>query len=136
MYATATITGHIGQDPKIFVTQSGLKIMSFGLPVSNSNKETGWIQVKVFGKQVDYLEGKLRKGMPVSASGKLNPMFYIGKDGVQKSGWELHLQPFCLQYPSERTQDQSLPAQNERPPQAPKKKFDDYSRPEIDDIPF
>jgi len=135
MYATATVTGQLGQDPKFFETQNGTKIMSFGIPVKNTNKETAWIQVKAFGKCVDFYEGKLSKGTSVSASGRLTPMFYTGKDGEKKSGWELNLHPYCLQFPFQQQHQQPQQQQYQQPQQQPKQQTE-YSTPNLDEIPF
>jgi len=141
MYAQATVCGRVGADPKYFTTQTGTRIMSFGVPVTNTNKETAWIQVKCFGKCVDFYEGKITKGVSVAASGKLTPMFYTAKTGEQKSGWELNLQPYCLQFPMEPQGQQQQPRQQQAPQQ--QAQYQPYNQnqklptaPNLDEIPF
>jgi len=140
MYGNLTVTGYVPAEPKYFNTQNGMKIMSFSVAIKNQNKDTGWLQIKVFGKGAEFAEGQLHKGMFFSASGRLQPFGYTAKDGTQKDGWELNTHQFGLQFQSAENRPQAQQSQpQQRPPAqnyAPPPPAQSQQQPDFDDIPF
>lgn len=71
--------GRVGRDPEIRATQSGSKIASLSLAISEKRKDqsgqwqehTTWVRCKVFGGSANFVEQHIRKGDFVAASGKL-----------------------------------------------------------------
>lgn len=76
-----SIAGNIGKDAELRTTQSGDKVCSFSVAVSNGKgKDSTWYRVSIFGKRADALHQYLTKGSRVAVSGPLAASIY--KDRV------------------------------------------------------
>lgn len=142
-YANCTVAGYVASQPKIFTTQNGMQIMSFSIPIKNRNKDTGWIQCKIFGKQVEFLQPRLNKGTFVSATGAMTPFKYTTKDGAEREGFELSITPFCIDFPFEKSQQGQPQGQSQQPQQGQtsqqqysQQQQDSLPPPNLDEIPF
>lgn len=90
---TTTITGRLGRDPDLKVTQSGFAILSFSVAVGSKQKTAGgeykdrvdWIDVKVLGKRAEGLGKFLAKGAFVAVEGRLQQETWEAKDGGKRS---------------------------------------------------
>ena len=111
--------GYVATEPKIHVTQAGLNIFSFSMAINGKDDDTQWIKCTMFGKGVDFVRDKVRKGSFVAFSGTLKPASYTNKKGEHVKTLEVNIAPFCLSFPKV---DQVA--------QAP------TAAPSIDDIPF
>lgn len=86
------ILGRVGQDPKRSMTPSGTPVLDFSVATDSGHKdkatgewknETYWHNVKVYGKPVDYLTGKIMKGQQVFVEGESRTNKYE-KDGTTR----------------------------------------------------
>ena len=132
MYAMATIAGTIATDPRVAMTQSKLKVLTFRIAI-NKNDATIWCTCKFFGKAADHYEGKLAKGMPVSVSGRITPNIYTSQDGTQVTALDMDVSTYCIMHPKPRQQQQ----QQQRPPMQTSQ-GGEYYPPQVnnEDIPF
>ena len=76
------ISGGLGRDAELKTTQSGDKVLSFSVGVSQGfgdRKKTNWYRCSVWGKRADTLSQYLLKGVKVVAQGELTIGEYDGK---------------------------------------------------------
>jgi len=124
--------GYVATDPKYFESQTGMKIVSFSLPIKNKD-QTQWLKCTLFGKGAEYAEGKLLKGTFVAFSGTLKPFSYQNKQGQEITGIEVNISPSCLSFPLPPGEHTSAaPHQKAAAPY----RSPAASAPNLDDIPF
>ena len=84
-----SFVGRVVDDPKIWKTEGKTPFSVFRLAVSLDRKvpegepDSIFLNVKVFGKAVDYIETRMQKGSVVSVTGSLGVDRYE-KDGVKR----------------------------------------------------
>ena len=73
------LIGNIGKDAELRALQNGNAILTFNLATTKSYKKndnwenlTEWHSIAFFGKQAEYMNGKLLKGMKVYVSGAIS----------------------------------------------------------------
>ena len=84
------LVGHLGNDPDVKYTQSGMAIVTLSVATTNSRKDkdgnwqekTEWHRVKLFGKTGEVAGEYLRKGSQVYIEGRIEYGSYE-KDGVK-----------------------------------------------------
>lgn len=79
------LAGHLGNDPEVRYTSSGLKVTSFRL-ATNSRKggkdETIWWRVTIWGEQFDKMVSYLKKGSPIIVHGDMGkPEIFNDREG-------------------------------------------------------
>ena len=83
------LIGHLGRDPEIRYSQSGVAVVNFSIATSEqwTDKSTGdrqekteWHRVVVFGRQAEVCEKYLNKGSQIYVEGRLQTRNYE-KDG-------------------------------------------------------
>jgi len=88
-YAEANITGYLGKDPELRVTQSGMAVANFSLAVNrkvNDQEVTDWIECTAFGKTAEVIEKYLRKARPVNVRGNIQQQTWKDQNtGSQRS---------------------------------------------------
>lgn len=88
-----TLSGRLGADAELFVTQSGMAIGSFSLCYSEKQKDgtysSEWFSVKLFGKTAEWNIPHLKKGSEVLVQGKLSLNKFQKKDGTTKETYEI-----------------------------------------------
>lgn len=84
------IAGHLGADPEVRETPSGVKVTSFSVAVNyrkQGGDETIWWRVTLFGDRYDKMISFLKKGSAVIVIGEMKPPRIwkdkSGKDNVQ-----------------------------------------------------
>ena len=96
----ATVTGYIGQDPRInTIGEKQTKLASFtvgssgyvgqGKGDNGSNYETTWFKVNVWGQQADYVESNFKKGDSVEVVGEIRHSKFVTKDGDEQRSIEI-----------------------------------------------
>ena len=98
------LTGHLGSNPDIRVTDKGKKHARFSLATNefyrNSNGDTisntYWHNLVAWGKVADIAEKYLDKGSEVVIEGKLVNRNYNGKDGNKKFITEVQINEMLL----------------------------------------
>jgi single-strand DNA-binding protein len=150
------IAGHLGSDPEVRYTPSGLKVTSCRVAtnIRRSNKEkTVWWKVTLWGDRFDKKLSYLKKGSAVIVWGEMGiPDIYTDKEGNPQTSFEIiaeHItfSPFggkdrpndgsAQGSTEDQDEEQGLanrfagkaPAQGARPAQAP-------SFAQDDDVPF
>jgi len=101
MYQQITLIGHLGNDPEMRYTPSGVAVASFRMATSrtwsNANGErqekTTWFRVSVWGKQAETVSQYLHKGSKVLVTGEVeDPNVYTDKAGEARAGLEIKAQ--------------------------------------------
>lgn len=86
-------TGNLTRDPELRQTQAGTSVLAFGVAVNDArkNQQTGeweeypnFIDCTVFGGRAEGLAKILKKGMKISAEGKIHYSAWE-KDGKKRS---------------------------------------------------
>lgn len=91
-FASATIIGHLGQDPETRFSPSGTQFCTFSVAVNNGTRDaehTDWFRVTAFGRLAETCAQYLRKGAPVMIQGRLKSSTFTARDGTQRWSMEL-----------------------------------------------
>ena len=79
--------GHLGRDPEMSVTQTGLKLCRFSFAVNEKYKEKEtvlWLNVVAFDKLGEIAAQYLRKGSKIYIEGRIQPpKIYDRQDGTK-----------------------------------------------------
>ena len=79
------IAGHLGADPEVRFTSSGLKVTTLRVAAKarrGGKDKTIWWRVSVWGEQFDKMIGYLKKGSAVMAMGEMHePEIFENRDG-------------------------------------------------------
>lgn len=84
---TLVLSGRLGAQPEIKYLESGKVIASVNIAVDtwkNKAKATMWIRLKAFGKTAEFMGEYLKKGMLVTASGKLDIEEWQDQEGSKR----------------------------------------------------
>ena len=92
-----TFIGNLGADPELRYTAKGTQVLSFNVAVNQvrfgadgeRQENTEWFRVKVTGRQVDFVQQRTGKGARVLVIGRLDVSHYQGKDGEQRTGFDV-----------------------------------------------
>ncbi len=96
MYQKVVIVGNLGRDPELRYTATGTPVANFPVATNrkwtdadgNSNEETTWFRVSVFGRQAEICNQYLEKGRVVLCEGEIRTSQYE-QDGQTRYSWEL-----------------------------------------------
>ena len=111
------ISGHLGADPEVRVTQDGLKIITLRIASNQRKKgkdETLWYRITFWGDQYEKMVSYLKKGSPVMVIGMLQkPQVYQNKSGeyqasLEVTGVNLSFSPFGKQEKSDHPSSTSV----------------------------
>ena len=87
----ACVKGNLTKDPVIRTTKSGTRMMNFSVAVRTTSKNkdgeylVNFVEVSVFGKNVDFLEHSLQKGTCVSVFGDESVTEYTDSNNVKRT---------------------------------------------------
>lgn len=85
----ALMLGRVGQDPDVFVTADGVKIVTISLATNRYRREEGaaeatqeteWHRVKLFGRLADVAEKYVTKGKQIRIAGEVRTRSYTRED--------------------------------------------------------
>jgi single-strand DNA-binding protein len=84
-----TITGRLGQEPKLSITDSGTSVTRFSVAVEHRRQKNGewtsetvWHDVVCFGDLAEHVAESLDRGVEVIVTGRIEePRTYEKKDG-------------------------------------------------------
>ena len=143
---SVVISGNLTRDSEVFTTQSGTKVLRFGVAVNERRKGNNdeWVDypnfvdcVK-FGESANYYQQRLRKGTHVMVSGKLRYSSWE-KDGERRSKLEVVAEVIDTRAQKQQGNGQQQPQQQQQQqtysapaPAAPPQQQDIYD----EDIPF
>lgn len=96
MYQKVVIVGNLGRDPELRYTATGTPVANFPVATNrrwtdtdgNTNEETTWFRVSVFGRQAEICNQYLEKGRVVLCEGEIRTSQYE-QDGQTRYSWEL-----------------------------------------------
>jgi single-strand DNA-binding protein len=115
---SATLIGHIGQEPDVRHTQSGTTVASFSLATNNKYKNesgewietTEWHRVVCFGKLAEIVQDIAEKGQKVAVRGRITYNEWETKEGVKRKDMQIKCEDFqILSSKSERTRSAPEP---------------------------
>ncbi len=97
MYQKTVVVGHLGNDPEMRYTASGVPVTSFSLATSrrwtNQNGEpqekTTWFRVTCWRKQAEIAAEYLKKGRQVLVEGDIDAHAYTDRDGNPRASLDL-----------------------------------------------
>jgi single-strand DNA-binding protein len=133
------LVGNLGRDPELRYTSGGTPVCSFTLATNEKRKnragesesQTTWFKVTLWGRQAETASQYLVKGKPVYIEGRLRLEVWTDRDGKERHTLEVHATD--MQFISSGNSD-SYEAQSarssDRQEHAPEADLSD------DDIPF
>lgn len=94
----AIIVGRLGQDPEIRSTQNGSNVANLSVATSEryrdksgqTQEQTEWHRITLWGKLADVASNYLRKGSQVYIEGKIQTRKWTDKDGVDRYTTEIN----------------------------------------------
>jgi single-strand DNA-binding protein len=97
MYQKTIVVGHLGRDPEMRYTPSGVPVTSFSIATTrkwtNANGEqqekTTWFRVTCWRKTAELAAQYLAKGRPVLVEGDIDASAWMDKEGNPRSSLEL-----------------------------------------------
>ena len=99
MYQQLTLIGHLGNDPELRHTPSGVPVASFSLAVNRTwtnqdgerQDKTTWFRVSTWRKQAELVNQYLQKGSKVLVVGEIEEARpYTDRDGNQRASLEVN----------------------------------------------
>jgi single-strand DNA-binding protein len=105
-------TGRLGKDSELNKMSSGDAVCNFSIANdigTRDNPKTQWIECALFGKRAEALHPWLKKGVKVSASGRVTLEAFTSRDGSQKSSLRLTISEIDMHLPP-KGEGQTQPA--------------------------
>ncbi|WP_448970230.1 single-stranded DNA-binding protein [Neisseria sp.] len=129
------LIGRLGRDPEVRYMPNGEAVCNFSVATSESWKDsngqkqerTEWHNITMYRKPAEIAGQYLTKGSQVYLEGKIQSRKYQGKDGIERTAYEIIANEMKMLGGNTQT-----PAQNPQPAQAQAPAQDDIS----DDVPF
>ena len=91
-----TLIGRISRDPEVRYTQGNMAIAKYSLAVDRFKEGTDFISCVAFGKNAEFAEKYLKKGMKIAVEGHIQTGSYEGKNGkVFTTDVVVDRQEFC-----------------------------------------
>lgn len=101
MFQSVTIIGHLGGDPEMRYTNTGVPVASFSVATKKSwtgadgqrQEKTVWFRVSSWQKQAEIVTQYLHKGSKVHVIGEIEePRVFTDRDGNARASLELRAQ--------------------------------------------
>ena len=126
------LIGRLGRDPEVRYMPNGEAVCNFSIATSESwnDRQTGqrterteWHNITLYRRLAEVAGQYLRKGSQVYIEGKIQSRKYIGKDGIERTAYEIiGSEMKMLGDTSGGAQQQTTPpAQNQTPPPPPQR---------------
>lgn len=125
------VSGNVGKDCELRVTQNGKNIASFSIAVTQGygeHEKTSWLTCRIFGKTAEGLQPYIKKGDLITVSGEYVTEEWE-KDGVKRLSPTIIVNQVQLQRKG-NNQQQQRPNPVKQPAQTQSEDFIE------DDIPF
>ncbi|ACO74485.1 single-strand binding protein [Laribacter hongkongensis HLHK9] len=140
------LVGNLGRDPEVRYMPNGEAVCTFSIATTDSWKDkngqkqerTEWHNIILYRRLAEIAGEYLKKGRPVYIEGRIQSRKYTGKDGVERTAFEIlatELQMLGGRVESggsTRTERSEPPPPPRRQEPKPASNFDDMD----DDIPF
>ena len=144
------LIGRLGRDPEVRYMPNGEAVCNFSIATSESwnDRQTGqrterteWHNITLYRRLAEVAGQYLRKGSQVYIEGKIQSRKYIGKDGIERTAYEIiGSEMKMLGDTSGGAQQQTPPpAQNQTQPPPPQRQTQQPVQPVNDvedDVPF
>ena len=144
------LIGRLGRDPEVRYMPNGEAVCNFSIATSESwnDRQTGqrterteWHNITLYRRLAEVAGQYLRKGSQVYIEGKIQSRKYIGKDGIERTAYEIiGSEMKMLGDTSGGAQQQTTPpAQNQTPTPPPQRQTQQPVQPVNDvddDVPF
>ena len=102
-YSYTVIVGHVGGDPELRYTSSGVAVCDFSVAVSRKfgagedrKEETVWFRVTCWRQLAEIANEYVVKGKQVMVAGRVSAEAYIAKDGTARASLNLTAQDLQL----------------------------------------
>ncbi len=97
MYQKTVVIGHLGRDPEMRYTPSGVPVTSFSIATSRkwtnqngeSQEKTTWFRVTCWRKTAELAAQYLKKGRLVLVEGDIDASAYTDREGNPRASLEL-----------------------------------------------
>ena len=97
MYQSVTVIGHLGRDPEMRYTSSGVPVTNFSVATSRkwtdaagaAQEKTTWFKVSAWRKLAEVCNQYLHKGQLVMVEGEVDASAWTGQYGAAKATLEL-----------------------------------------------
>ena len=91
------LVGRLGRDPEVKYMPNGDAVANFGVATSEQWKDkagakqekTEWHNITMYRRLAEIAGDYLRKGQEVYIEGKIQSRKYTGKDGVERTAYEI-----------------------------------------------
>ena len=91
------LIGRLGRDPEVRYMPNGEAVANFGVATSEQWKDkagakqekTEWHNITMYRRLAEIAGDYLRKGQEVYIEGKIQSRKYTGKDGVERTAYEI-----------------------------------------------
>ena len=143
------LIGRLGRDPEVRYMPNGEAVCNFSIATSESwnDRQTGqrterteWHNITLYRRLAEVAGQYLRKGSQVYIEGKIQSRKYIGKDGIERTAYEIigsEMKMLGDTAGAGGAQQQAQPpAQSQAQPQPPQRKAAPQGQSDIDDIPL
>ena len=118
------LIGRLGRDPEVRYMPNGEAVCNFSIATSESwnDRQTGqrterteWHNITLYRRLAEVAGQYLRKGSQVYIEGKIQSRKYMGKDGIERTAYEI------IGSEMKMLGDTSGGAQNQTPPPPPQR---------------
>ena len=132
------LIGRLGRDPEVRYMSNGDAVCNFSIATSESWKDaqgnrqerTEWHAVTLYRRLAEIAGQYLKKGSLVYLEGKIQSRKYTGKDGIERTAYEIICHEMKMLGGKNEVQPESQAAPQRQQPAAPNPVED------IDDLPF
>ena len=91
------LIGNLGRDPEVRYLPSGDAVANFSIATSENWKDrngqrqerTEWHNISMFGRLAEIAGQYLKKGSKVYIEGRIQSRKYTGKDGIERTAYEI-----------------------------------------------
>jgi single-strand DNA-binding protein len=112
MSAQAHIIGHVGKDPDSRLTQNGTQVTNFSVAVNKRRRSQegddpppDWYRIAAWGKQAEFADNYIRKGLKVYVAGRQEFSSFTGDDGQERWNVEINANELQILTPRESGPD-------------------------------
>jgi len=121
------LIGHLGKDPEMRATASGMQVANFSLATSERSKDktekTEWHNIVMFDRQAEIAGQYLRKGSLVYLEGKIQTRKWQDKDGNDRYTTEIIANQMTMLGNKNTEQGNYMPAETAMPVSAPRQNY-------------
>ena len=119
MYHKIVLVGHLGGDPEMRYTPSGVAVTNFSVATNRVYskdgervEETTWFRISAWNRLAEICQEYLKKGSAVLVDGELqgvngNPRIWTGDDGEPRASYEVRAN--TIKFLSGKKQDDGIP---------------------------